>query len=185
MQQDEPIVSGMAGRYAVALFELARDNNVLDQVSDDLNRLQDLINGSEDLARLVRSPVFSRDQQLGAMEKILGRLKVSDLTSRFINVIIENRRLFAMPDMFRAFRALLAEHRGEMTATVISAQALEQSQKSQLESTLKDIFKRDVDLNEKVDSELIGGLIVKVGSRMVDASLATQLNNIQLAMREA
>jgi len=175
----------MAGRYAQALFELAQEDRSLDQVMSDLSRLNALIAGSEDLHRLVRSPVFSREEQASALGAILDRLKVGPLTQQFVNVVIENRRLFAIQDMIRAFRALLAEYRGEITASVISAQPLQDSQKAKLESTLRSVYGRTVDLEASVDARLIGGLIVKVGSRMVDSSIATQLNNIQLAMREA
>ena len=184
MKTEEPIVSGMAGRYATALFELALEGNALDQVQSDVARFSQLLDGSEDLVRLVRSPVFTEEQQSAAISEILTRLQVSELTARFFNVVIENRRLFAIRDMIVAFRALLADYRGEITASVVSAQPLQDAQKAKLQSTLRGVYGRTVDLNVSVDPKLIGGLIVKVGSRMVDASLATQLNNIQLAMRE-
>ncbi len=185
MAGEEPIVAGMAGRYATALFDLARDSNALDPVAKDLAALRELIQGSDDLRRLVRSPVFSAEEQTGAMNAILDRLSVHELTRKFVGLVAKNRRLFALQDMTRAYATLLAKHRGEMTATVTSAHPLTDEQVSALKATLKQSFKLDVNLTTDVDPHLMGGLVVKVGSRMIDTSLKTKLDNLQLAMKEA
>ncbi len=182
---EEPIVAGMAGRYATALFDLAQEANALDAVAKDLNSLRGLIDGSDDMKRLVRSPVFTADEQTGAINAILDRLSVHALTRKFVGLVAKNRRLFALRDMARAYAALLAKHRGEMTATVTSAHPLSDAQVTSLKATLKQSFKLDVNLTTDVDPALLGGLVVKVGSRMIDTSLKTKLDNLQLAMKEA
>ncbi len=185
MAGEEPIVAGMAGRYATALFELAQEGNALDAVAKDLASIRELIDGSEDMKRLVRSPVFSADEQTNAINAILDKLSAHALTRKFVGLVAKNRRLFALRDMTRAFAAQLAKHRGEMTATVTSAHPLSDGQVNALKATLKQSFKLDVNLTSEVDADLLGGLVVKVGSRMIDTSLKTKLDNLQLAMKEA
>ncbi len=185
MAGEESIVSGMSDRYALALFELARDDKRLDEVAGDLKKIGELLDGSDDLARLVRSPVFGKDLQAKSMDAILSRVGVADLTKNFVGVLIENRRLFALPEIIRGFNGLLAHHRGEISVQVTTAIALNSDQSSKLESALKNAYGRSVQLNETVDPSILGGLIVKVGSRMIDSSISTQLNSLQIAMREA
>jgi len=179
------IVAGMAGRYALALFDLADETKALDPVASDLARLTALIRGSADLARLVKSPVFSREEQGRAMDAILARLGVNPLTRKFIGLVAEKRRLFALLDMAAAYEALLAFKRGEIKARVTAAHPLSDAQTEALKDTLRNAFHREVKLEIAVDNNILGGLIVKVGSRMIDSSLATKLNKLKLAIREA
>jgi F-type H+-transporting ATPase subunit delta len=182
----EPIVSGMAGRYATALFELARDEKSVDAVKADLDGLDALINESADLSRLVRSPVFSADEQSKALAAVLDKAGIKGLAKNFLLLVASNRRLFAVRDMIRAFRALVAKHKGEVTAEVVVAEKLSDAHLESLKSALKAVTGgKAVDLNVKVDPAIIGGLTVKLGSRMVDSSLRTKLNSIKNAMKEA
>ena len=175
----------MAGRYATALFDLALEAGSLPEVEKDLAQINVMLDSSEDLVRLVRSPVFDREQQSGAMAALLEKAGCSKLTTNFVGVVAQNRRLFALKDMIAAFGALLSKHRGEVNAHVTSAQALGADQIEKLKATLKDAVGRDVQMTTDVDETLLGGLVVKVGSRMIDTSIATKLNNIQIAMKEA
>jgi len=176
----------MAGRYATALFELARDNKAVDAVKKDLDQFDALANGSADLNRLVRSPVFGADEQLKALSAILAKAGITGLAANFLRVITTNRRLFAVRDMIRAYRGLVARHKGEVTAEVTVAEKLNDKNLDALKSALKSVTGgKDIDLEVKVDPAIIGGLIVKVGSRMVDSSLRTKLNSIKFAMKEA
>ena len=176
----------MAGRYANALFELALDNKAVDAIKKDLDQFDALIAGSADLARLVRSPVFDADEQLKALSAILAKADIKGLAANFLRVITTNRRLFAVRDMIRGYRALVARHKGEVTAQVTVAEKLNDKHLDALKSALKSVTGgKDIDLDVKVEPAIIGGLIVKVGSRMVDSSLRTKLNSIKLAMKEA
>ena len=179
------MVSGMAGRYATALFDLAKDGNAIDAVAADLERFDTLIAESPDLSRMVRSPVFSADEQLAALSAVLERAGIGGLTAKFLKLITSNRRLFAVHDMVRAYRKLVAAHKGEATADVTVAEALKDEHLGALRAALKSVSGKDVDLNVKVDPTIIGGLVVKLGSRMVDTSLRTKLNAIRHAMKEA
>jgi len=183
---EEPIISGMAGRYATALFELALDNKAVDAVKKDLDRFDALVAGSADLSRLVRSPVFGVDEQLKALSAILAKAGITGLAANFLRVITTNRRLFALRDMIRGYRALVARHRGEVTAQVTVAETLSDKNLDALKSARKSVTGgKDSDLDVRVEPAIIGGLVVKVGSRMVDSSLRTKLNSIKIAMKEA
>ena len=186
MAGEDPITSGMAGRYATALFELARDEKAVDAVKNELDQFDALVNDSADLNRLVRSPVFGADEQLKALSAILARAGITGLTANFLRVITSNRRLFAVRDMIRAYRALVAQHKGEVTAQITVAEKLNDKNLDALKSALKSVTGgKDIDLDIKVEPAIIGGLIVKIGSRMVDSSLRTKLNSIKFAMKEA
>jgi F-type H+-transporting ATPase subunit delta len=178
-------VSGMAGRYATALFDLARDGNAVDAVKADLDRFDALIAESADLNRLVRSPVFSTEEQLQALGAILDKAGIGGLAAQFLKLITSNRRLFAVRDMVRGYRERVADHKGHATAEVTVAEELKGDHLDALRSALKAVSGKDVDLNVKVDPSIIGGLVVKLGSRMVDTSLRTKLNSIRHAMKEA
>jgi F-type H+-transporting ATPase subunit delta len=175
--------TGLAGRYATALFELADAGKELDQVAADLDAIGAMIDGSEDMNRLIRSPVISRDEQAAAMSAILDAAKIGKLTSNFVGVVARNRRLFALPGMIRGYRALLAAHRGESTAEVVSAVKLSDKQIKAIGESLKKAMGTKVTIEQSVDAGLLGGLIVKVGSRMVDSSLRTKLGKLRLAMK--
>lgn len=176
---------GLAGRYATALFDLAGEQDAIDQVAGDLGSIQDMIDGSEDLRRMVASPVISRGEQGKAMDAVLERAGISDLTRRFTAVVAANRRLFALSDMIGAYRALLSRHRGEVGAEVISSAPLSPAQLDAVTDALGRILGARVAVSEKIDPGLIGGMVVRVGSRMVDSSLRTKLDKLQLVMKGA
>jgi F-type H+-transporting ATPase subunit delta len=182
---EEPIISGMAGRYATALFELALENNAVDAVKADLDRFDAMVGENPDLMRLVRSPVFSAEIQARALGAVLEKAGIGGLTLRFLQVVVANRRLFAVRDMIKAFRALVAQHKGEATAEVTVAEPLKAAHVDALRAALRSVTGKDVDLDVKVDAGILGGLVVKLGSRMVDSSLRTKLNAIKHAMKEA
>ncbi len=182
---EKTIVSGMAGRYATALFELAREANAIDAVKADLEGFDALIAESPDLLRLVRSPVFSADEQLQALSAVLQRAGIGGLAEKFLKLVTTNRRLFAVRDMVKAFRELVADYKGEATADVTVAEALKDDHVAALKGALKAVSGKAVDLNVKIDPAILGGLVVKLGSRMVDTSLRTKLNAIRQAMKEA
>lgn len=176
-------VSGLAGRYASALFELADENKALDRTATDLAGLKRMLAESPDLARMVRSPVLSRGEQGRAMAAIMEKAGFSDLTRRFIGLVAQNRRLFALTSMIDAFLAELARRRGQMTARVTTARPMSDAQVKALSDALRASMGSKVDVEVAVDPALIGGMIVKVGSRMVDSSVRTKLNKLQLAMK--
>jgi F-type H+-transporting ATPase subunit delta len=182
---ENPSVSGVSGRYATALFELARDEKSIDVVTADLDKFQAMLADSADLKRLVRSPVFAADAQLKALTVLLERAGISGVAAQFLKVLTANRRLFAVNDVIKAFRALVAKFKGEATADVTVAESLSDKNLDVLKAALKSVTGKDVALNVKIDPSIIGGLVVKVGSRMVDSSLRTKLNSIKHAMKEA
>jgi F-type H+-transporting ATPase subunit delta len=182
---EDPSVSGVSGRYATALFDLARDEKSVDAVKADLDKFSALLNESADLARLVRSPVFTADDQRKALGAVLAKAGISGIAANFISVLIANRRLFVVSDVIRAFNALVARFKGEATADVTVAETLSDKNLDALKAALKSVTGKDVALNVKVDPSIIGGLVVKLGSRMVDSSLRTKLNSIKHAMKEA
>jgi F-type H+-transporting ATPase subunit delta len=177
-------VSGVAGRYATALFELAKEEAQLDKIATDLNRFNEALDAFEDMKRLVKSPVFSAEEQGRALAAILDKIEIEGLAKNFLLLVTKNRRLFATPDMIRAFRAMLARERGEASATVTSATKLTETQITALKQALKAALHKEVMLDVQIDPSLLGGLIVKVGSRMVDTSLRTRLNSLKIAMKE-
>jgi F-type H+-transporting ATPase subunit delta len=178
------IVSGVAERYASALFELARDENAIDAVASDIAAVERLIAESDDFQRLLRSPVFSADDQLNAVTAILQRAGIAGILTNFVKLVARNRRLFALEGMIRSFRDKVAAHRGEATADVVSAQALGDAEIADLKAALKSVTGKDVSINATVDPSLIGGLVVKVGSRMIDTSLKTKLASLKTALKE-
>ena len=183
MPSDATGVTGLAGRYAAALFELAEESGALDGVADDLNQLQAMIRASDDLRRLIASPILKRTDQRFGMDAVMAEAGMDKLTRNFVAVVAENRRLYAVPDMIKAFQARLAAKRGETTAEVVSAKPLTETQLTQLGDALKRAIGTKVAIDAKVDAGLLGGLVVKVGSRMVDSSLNTKLQQLRLAMK--
>jgi F-type H+-transporting ATPase subunit delta len=175
----------MAGRYATALFELAREADEIDAVKTNLERFDALVAESADLERLVRSPVYSADEQLHAVGAVLDHAGIGGVAARFVKLVTTNRRLFAVREMVRGFRELVARHKGQATAEVTVAEALRDDHVAALRNALNAVSGKDVDLKIKVDPAIIGGLVVKIGSRMVDSSLRTKLNSIKQAMKEA
>jgi len=177
--------SGIAERYATALYDLAAEDGSLDAVAADLKALAALIDGNADLTRLVRSPIFTRDEQGAALGAVLDKMGVSPLTRKFVLFVASQRRAFALVAMARAYQTRIAKARGEMTATVTSAFALKEHQIAGVKAALKAAYGRDVALETRVDPALIGGMIVQAGSRMVDSSIRTKLVNLSNAMKGA
>jgi F-type H+-transporting ATPase subunit delta len=182
---EHAIVAGMAGRYATALFELAREQNAIDRVKVDLDRFDALVAEVADLARLLRSPVFSAEEQTRALSGVLERAGIDGLAANVLKLLGTNRRLFAALDVTRGYRALVAQHKGEVTAEVTVAEKLSEAHLAAIKDALAAVTKKDVQMKVKVEPSIIGGLVVKVGSRMVDSSLRTKLNAIKVAMKEA
>lgn len=177
------MTAGVAGRYASALFELANEQNQLDEVDRDLGTFQSLVDQSEDLARLVRSPAFAAEDQERALSSVMDWASIGATTGNFLKVVTRNRRLFAAEDMIKTFRGLLARHRGEVAAEVKSAVTLSESQIAALKEKLKASYGKDVRLDAKVDPSLLGGLVIKIGSRMFDSSLKTKLANMKVVLK--
>jgi len=177
-------VSGVAERYASALFDLARDDNEIPAIEGQLITLSQALDESAELRRLVESPVFSADEQDRAIGAVAGHLGIDGVAASFLRLVARNRRLFALPGMIRAFRDMAAHHRGEVTAEVTSAQALGDAQIAALKSALKDKLGKDVTLQARVNPAILGGLIVKVGSRMIDTSLRTRLMTVRTQLKE-
>jgi len=174
----------MAGRYATALFELALESKAVDQVQSDLKAFDSLVASSQDLTRLVRSPVFSADEQAKALATVLGKAGIKGIAANFLRVVASNRRLFAVREIIRGFNALVARHKGEVTAQVTVAEQLSDARMGEIRDALKQVTGKDVQVDVDVDPSIIGGLKVKLGSRMIDASLRTKLNSIKIAMKE-
>lgn len=177
------VTGAIADRYSAALFELAEQQGALDVVAGDLKALKAMIAESEDLRRLLRSPVISRQDQQRAITALAERAGMSDLTRRFAGTVAANRRLFSLPGIIGAYLARLADRRGEVRAEVVSAAPLAVAQRDRLSAALKRALGGEVAVEETVDPGLLGGLVVKVGSRMVDSSLRTKLQHLQLAMK--
>ena len=184
MADSKALTSGVAERYASALFELALDGDSVESVEADLGRLTELLAESDDLRRLFNSPVFSADDQYRAVAAVLDAVGIDGLVGNLVKVAAQNRRLFAVPGTIAAYVRLAARHRGEVAAEVTSAEPLSEAHIAALKTALRQSLDKDVALETKVDSELIGGLILKVGSRMIDGSLRTKLSSLKLAMKE-
>jgi len=177
------ITASLQGRYASALFELASEHGQVSAVEGDLEKLGEAISGSSDLAGLIRNPQVSRDDAGKAIGAVAGVLGLSDLTRNFLGVLAGNRRLFALPEIVRAFAAIAAAQRGEVTAQVTSAHALSDDQLSALAQKLKAREGKEVKIKASVDPEILGGLVVRIGSRQIDSSIRTRLNSLAHAMK--
>jgi F-type H+-transporting ATPase subunit delta len=176
-------VSGVPGRYASALFELATDEKSADKVGEQLALFGAAIEESADLKRLVRSPVFSSEDQVAAVSAVASKLGITGSTLNFIKLVAQNRRLMALPATIEAYATLLASSKGEIAGEVTSAEKLTAQQLKDLKAALKSALGQEVLLTTRVDSSILGGLIVKVGSRMMDNSLKTKLQNLKIAMK--
>jgi F-type H+-transporting ATPase subunit delta len=173
----------VAARYATALFDLATQARAIEPVSRDMTALKALLASSPDLARLAQAPVFSTEDQRAGMDAILRRIEAAPLTVRFVLTLAKKRRLFALSDIIRAFEELLSRQKGEVYAEVVAARPLSEPEAAELRRALKSKLGRDPRLTAKVDPGLLGGLVVKVGSRMIDSSLRTKLEALRSAMR--
>jgi F-type H+-transporting ATPase subunit delta len=177
------IQASLPGRYAAALFDLAREGKALDAVETSLKTLESALDQSADLKRLVTSPLVGRDAAAAAIKAVGGELKLDGLTTNFLGVLARNRRLRQAPAVITAFRAMAANHRGETTAHVTTAHPLSADQVTTLKAKLKTRVGRDVAIDMKTDPAILGGLIVKIGSQMIDGSIRTKLNTLAHAMK--
>jgi F-type H+-transporting ATPase subunit delta len=184
LAEQNSVLTQIARPYAAALFDLSQSEGSVDAVESGLVEIQKLSSESDDFRRFLRSPVISADQKSGAVEAILSKANVNATVANFVKVVARNGRLFALPAIIKAFQALAASGRGEVSAEVTSASALSQEQVASLAETLKQKIGKTVTLTEHVDPSLIGGLVVKVGSQMIDSSLKTKLSAIKIAMKE-
>lgn len=183
METSSGIQASLAGRYAIALFELARDEKQIESVSASLASLRQALKESADLQELVSSPLIDRDQKVRAIGAVAGSMGLDPLTTRFLGVIAQNRRLAKLGDVIRAFNLLAAGHRGEITAEVTSARPLDDDQITQIKQHLRSRMGRDIAVDLHVDPAILGGLTVKIGSQLIDGSIRTKLNNLALAMK--
>lgn len=184
MAKNSSPVSGLAERYATALFELAEDEKGLAELEADVGRFATMHDESDDLQRFIRSPVYSAEEQVRTISAVVDKAEFNSLVGNFLKVVASNRRLFAVPQILSAFRRLLATHRGETAAEVTSAEPLSDAHMAALKDALKESLGKDVAIDAHVDPALIGGLIIKVGSRMIDSSLRTKLSSLKVAMKE-
>lgn len=183
MSSTDQAVTGVAGRYASALFDLAKESKSVDSLAKDLSAFQASLAGSADMQRLVSSPVFSAEVQDSALVSLAKSAKFSGVALNFLRTLCANRRLAIVDDVIRGFHGLVAADRGEAVADVTSAEKLSPKQITDLKAALKDTLGQNVQISTRVDPSLLGGLIVKVGSRMVDNSLKTKLQNLKVAMK--
>ena len=183
MEISAGIQASLAGRYAVALFELASEDGVVSPVESDLDTLAAALDQSPDLAGLTTNPQLGRKAKMAAIEEVAKLLEVSPLTRRFLGVLAENRRLAELPRMIQTFRQIAAAQRGEVSAEVISAHPLGEDQIASLKQKLTAREGRTVKLTSSVDPDMLGGLIVTIGSKRIDGSIRTRLNALTQAMK--
>ncbi|MEK7342330.1 MAG: F0F1 ATP synthase subunit delta [Pseudomonadota bacterium] len=183
METSGGIQASLSGRYAVALFDLARDSNALDTVAGSLAALKAAIAQSADFKGLINSPVLSRDAAGKTIEAVASSMGLDSLTTKFLGVLAQNRRLAQLPAVIRAYETLLSNHKGEARAEVTSAHPLDSDQVAALQRSLRARVGRDVSLETKVDPAILGGLVVKIGSQMIDSSIRTRLNTLAQAMK--
>jgi F-type H+-transporting ATPase subunit delta len=186
MDVSEPasISTGIAKRYATAVFDLAREAKKVKDVEADLTALHDAMTTSDDFRSLIHSPIYTRDQQAAAMTAIAKKMKLSGVMANTLTLMAQKRRLFVLPQLVQTLRDIIAEDKGEVTADVTSAKALTKTQADKLAASLKKTTGKTVTLHQSVDETLIGGLIVKVGSKMIDTSIRSKLNSLQNVMKE-
>jgi F-type H+-transporting ATPase subunit delta len=177
------IKASLQGRYASALFDLASENGTVTAVEADLDRVEQAIRESDEFGALIRNPQVSRTDAAKIMDAIAPLLGLSDLTKKFMGVLAENRRLFALPEIIRAFHSIAAAQRGEATAQVTSAHPLDEGQIEQLRQKLEAREGRNVKVRTSVDADLLGGLVVTIGSKRIDSSIRTRLNSLAQAMK--
>ena len=183
MENSGGIATGLAGRYATALFELARDEKQLETVGGSLATLRQTLLDSDDFRELTTSPVISRDQATGAVDATASAMRLDPITTNFLGVLAQNRRLPQLGAIIRTFNMLASGHRGETTAEVTSAHPLSDDQVKALQQNLRTRIGRDVAVDLNVDPTILGGLVVKIGSQMIDGSIRTKLNTLAHAMK--
>ena len=178
------ISTGIAARYATAVYDLAKDEKAVGTLEGDIDTLRTAIADSADFNALIHSPIYSREEQAAAITAIAKKAGLSTLMTNTLALMADKRRLFVVPQLLQALRAIIAEDKGELTAEVTSAKALTKAQSDKLAKTLKARMGKDVSITASVDESLIGGLIVKVGSKMIDTSIRSRLASLQNAMKE-
>ncbi|KIN68606.1 F0F1 ATP synthase subunit delta [Sulfitobacter donghicola] len=184
MSEPASISTGIAQRYATAVFELAKEAKKVKAVETDLTSLQDLMSSSDNFRALINSPIYSREEQAGAIAAIAKKMKLSPTMANTLALMAQKRRLFVLPQLVQTLRDIIAEDKGEVIADVTSAKALTKTQADKLAASLKKTTGKTVTLQQTVDESLIGGLIVKVGSKMIDTSVRSKLNSLQNVMKE-
>ncbi len=184
MSETASISTGIAARYATAIFELAKEDKSLDAVEKDVDALDAAMADSEDFRNLISSPVYSRGDQQAAITAIATKMGLSGNLTNLMGLMASKRRLFVLPQLIRALRDMIADAKGEVSADVVAAKELTKAQQDKLAKSLKASVGKDVKINMAVDESLIGGLVVKVGSKMIDTSIRSKLSNLQNAMKE-
>ncbi len=184
MSETAGISTGIATRYATAVFDLAREGKAIKALESDVATLEAAMAESADLRTLLTSPLYSREEQSGAISSVAAKMELSDTTSNVLALLAAKRRLFVLPQLLAVLQDMLSEARGEVTAEVTTAKALTKAQAQKLAETLKAQVGKSVTIKETVDESIIGGLIVKVGSKMIDTSIASRLNALQNTMKE-
>ena len=184
MSEPASISTGIADRYATAVFDIAKEGKALKSLEADIGALDTAMTESEDFRTLLTSPLYSRDEQSAAIAALAKKMKLSDTVANVLGLLASKRRLFVLPQLVATLRQRLADERGEITAEVTSAKALTKAQSDKLAKTLKAQVGKSVTIKETVDESIIGGLIVKVGSKMIDTSIASKLNALQNTMKE-
>ncbi|MFQ6549262.1 F0F1 ATP synthase subunit delta [Aestuariibius sp. 2305UL40-4] len=185
MSETASISTGIAGRYASAIFELTQEQKSLDTLEKDVDALSAAVDESDDLKQLLTSPIYSRDQQEKAIGAVAEKMGLSATMTNTLRLMAQNRRLFVVPALIAQLREKIANAKGEITADVVAAKALTKAQSDKLVKVLKERFGSDIKLNSSVDESLIGGLVVKVGSKMIDTSIRSRLDALQNTMKEA
>ena len=184
MSEPASISSGIAARYASAVFELAKDASDLKTLESNVQDLDTVLADSSDIRDLINSPVVSREDQANAIAAVAKKMKLMPIVSNTLALMASKRRLFVLPALVEQLRALIAEEKGEITAEVISAKAMTKTQTDKLAKAIKARIGKDVNIDASVDEALIGGLVVKVGSQMIDTSIRSKLNSLQNVMKE-
>lgn len=184
MSETASTATGIAGRYALAVFDLVKEANGVKALEADVAALEGAMGESADLRALISSPVYSREEQAAAIAAVASKMKISAVLANTLGLMASNRRLFVLPQLLSGLKAMIAEEKGEVTADVTAAAGLTKAQETKLAATLKKSVGKDVKLNVSVDESLIGGLIVKVGSKMIDTSIRSKLASLQNAMKE-
>ncbi len=184
MSETAGISTGIAARYATAVFDLAKEGKTIKALESDIDALEAAMQDSADLRTLLTSPLYSRDEQGAAIAAIAKKMKLSETTGNVLSLLAAKRRLFVLPHLVSVLKDRLAEERGEVTAEVTTAKKLTKAQSDKLAKTLEAQVGKSVTIKETVDEAIIGGLIVKVGSKMIDTSIASKLNALQNTMKE-
>ncbi|NIJ06857.1 F-type H+-transporting ATPase subunit delta [Sphingomonas vulcanisoli] len=183
MEHSGGIQASLSGRYATALFELARDSGQIEAVGASLATVKSALAESGDLKALTTSPLITRADSEKAIAAVAGSLGIDPITTKFLGLLAENRRLAALPAIIRDFQTLSARHRGETTAEVVTAHPLDDGQMAALKARLKSMVGSEVMVDASVDPAILGGLIVRMGSRQIDGSIRTKLNALATAMK--